>query len=523
MTRFEILNEEDIKRIHEATLDILESTGVWFNKSEEAIKLFRQNGCTIDGYRVQIPRQVVENCIKTIPDRNNLKICNVMLGFSEPVSLAKGDVHVGLIGNPYYLHEHGKGTRDLVEADVADSFLVLDHLSNFEFNFCSSLVASSREAGAVYADYNKPELCLQYLRDRVAGHAAVENRKLAIHANIIHAGEENPRIHIPRSFRPLEKMELLRHAILCGAGQTKELLANDTPLVWCNPISPLQYHSIQVKEIMQTIDEYGTSCFVMISPEVMNGATGPMTHAGTLTQQNAEVLAGVVMTQLYKPGTPVIYGSVGGAFDMRTAEISHGNFETAVHNSASTQLADFYGLPSRVTQGITSARKTGIKSAAEMASGLLAAMASGGNLVSTGLMDSTVMLSFEHLVLVDELASQYKQMHMNTDEAHIALKEIKEQTPPDYNYLVTDHTLEYMHEAVHYSDFSGRAEDPDKDWYDVAHDKVKKILKPENESVEGTEIVSKRLAAVEARLKEDDLSWREGKDGWWDFYIQDID
>ena len=49
MTRLEILNEEDIKRIHEATLDILESTGVWFNKSEEAIKLFRENGCTTTG------------------------------------------------------------------------------------------------------------------------------------------------------------------------------------------------------------------------------------------------------------------------------------------------------------------------------------------------------------------------------------------------------------------------------------------------------------------------------------------
>ena len=142
--------------------------------------------------------------------------------------------------------------------------------------------------------------------------------------------------------------------------------------------------------------------------------------------------------------------------------------------------------------------------------------------MSTGLMDSTVMLSFEHLVLVDELASQYKQMHMNTDEAHIAIQEIKDQIPPDYNYLVTDHTLEFMKEAVHYSDFSGRAGDPDKDWYDIAHDKVKKILAPGHENVEGTKIVAKRLAAAEARLKEDDITWREGKDGWWDFYLQDI-
>ena len=94
MVRLMILNEEDIQRVHEATLDILESTGVWFNNCPEAVELFKKNGCTIDGFQVRIPRQVVNDCIKTIPDRNNLKICNVMLGFSEPVSLGKGDVHV---------------------------------------------------------------------------------------------------------------------------------------------------------------------------------------------------------------------------------------------------------------------------------------------------------------------------------------------------------------------------------------------------------------------------------------------
>lgn len=116
-----------------------------------------------------------------------------------------------------------------------------------------------------------------------------------------------------------------------------------------------------------------------------------------------------------------------------------------------------------------------------------------------------------------------KLSNINTDEAHIALQEIKEQTPPNYNYLVTDHTLEFMKEAVHYSDFSGRAEEPDRNWYDLAHDKVKEILDSSHDNSEREKLVAYRVAAVEARLKEDDLSWREGKDGWGDFYLQDID
>ena len=522
MIKLKILTEEDLHRIHEATLDILESTGVWFNDSSEAVELFKKNGCTVDGYRVLIPRQVTSDCIKSLPDRDNLKLCNVMLGFSEPVSLKPGDVHVGLIGNPYYLYDHEKGERNLVESDVADNFLVLDHLPNFEFNFCCCLVESSRQAGAVFADYNNTDTCLDYLRRRVAGRRAVNDKKPAIHANILHGGEENPRVHAPRSFRPLEKMELLRHAIIRGADQTRELLAGDTPLVWCNPISPLQYHAEQVREIMRSIDEFGRSCFVMISPEVMNGATGPVTLAGALAQQNAEVLAGVVLTQLYAPGTAVIYGSVGGAFDMRAAEISHGNFETAVHNAASSELADFYGLPSRVTQGVTSARKTGVRSAAETAAGLLTAMASGGNLVSTGLMDSTVMLSYEHMVLVDELVNQYRQLRINTDAEHIARDVIQENAPPDHNFLSSGHTLEFMTEAVYYSDFTGRSGASQEDWYDIAREKVKDILARGGEDDEESRTIAGRLAAVEARMNEDDVTWREGKDSWWESYIQDI-
>ena len=96
----------------------------------------------------------------------------------------------------------------------------------------------------------------------------------------------------------------------------------------------------------------------MCSPEVMLGATGPVTLAGALAQHNAEV------------------------------------------------LADSYGLPSRVQTGNTSARRPGVRAAVETAWGLQMGIAAGANLVNTGLLDSTLMLSLEHLVLVDELVSR---------------------------------------------------------------------------------------------------------------------
>jgi len=521
--KLQILSQEDTHRIHAAALDVLESGGVWFNDCPEAVELLEKNGCTADGYRVRIPRKLTEECLQRLPNREGLEICSVMLGFAEPASIKQGQTHIGLIGNPYYLYDHKNGQRDLTDGDLDDKFLILDCLGNFEFDVCCCITESQRKSGVTFPDYGKLDLCLEYLRRRVNSRPASGDKKLSIHANIIHAAEENPRIHSPAVFRPLEKMELLRHAIICGAEQTKELLGKDTPLVWCNPISPLQYHHVQVREIMQAIDKFGSDCFVMISPEVMNGATGPVTIAGALTQQNAEVLAGVVLTQLYGPGTPVIYGSVGGAFDMRVGQISHGNFETATFNNASVDMADFYGMPSRVVQGNTSARQTGTRAASETAAGLLMALASGGSLITTGLLDSTLMLSHEHLVLVDELVNQFKgAFSINTDKAHLAKELIIEQGHPNPDFLSSDHALKFMQEAVYYSDFTGRTAKSYEDWYDIAHEKVKEILVRKHDDAEEQKIVSERLSAVEARLKEDDTTWHESKDDWWEFYLQDI-
>ena len=148
----------------------------------------------------------------------------------------------------------------------------------------------------------------------------------------------------------------------------------------------------------------------MISPEVMLGATGPVTIAGALVQHNAEVLAGTILAQLVQPGTPVIYGCVTAPMDLRTAEISQGNFETALINAAAVQMADHYGMPSRIAPGNTSARKPGVRAAVEMTLGLYMGLAAGGNLITTGLLDSTLMVSYEHLVLMDELIGQIKSV-----------------------------------------------------------------------------------------------------------------
>jgi len=518
-----LLSDEAVGRIHEATLDILEKNGVWFSDCPEAIALFRKNGCRIDGNRVRIPRTLFEACLKTIPDRNQLKICVVKLGMSEPLGLKQGESHVGLIGNPYYLYDYETGARPLVESDGDDKFLVMDSLANLKYDCCCHITALQRSANAVFPDYNAAAVCVDYLRSRVRSRPSRRIKKPAIHSNILHGRDANSIVHSPRMYKPLEKMELLRHAIVAGPGETAELLAQDTPLVWCNPVSPLQYHPDQVRTIMHGIKEFGKSCFIMISPEVLIGATGPVTLEASLVQHNAEVMSGVLFTQLCAPGTAAIYGSVSGVMDLRVGDIALGNFESTAFNAAIVQLADYYGLPSRIQAGNTNARKVGVRAAVETAWGLQMILAAGANLVHTGLLDGTLMLSLEHLVLVDEMVSQIRSgMKLGlTDAAHLALDVIMQEGHPNTNYISHDHTMEHMKESVHYSDFSGRAPLSHEDWYATAHKKVKTILQREYPE-EDNRVVAERLKAVEARLKEDDKTWRTGADDWWHPYVRDL-
>ena len=519
----QVLSADEVRRIHEATLDILEGIGVWFKDSPEAAELFQKNGCHIDDGRVRISRGLFAECVGRLPDRNGLKICVTKLGFSESLGLRQGESHVGVIGNPYYIFEHGKGQRNLTEADADDKFLVLDSLGNLQFDCCCTINASQREAGSIFPDYQKTEVCLEYLRRRVRRRARKGVKRPAIHSNILHGREGNPRIHSPRMLKPLEKMELLRHAILYGPQQTEALLAQDTPLIWCNPISPLQYHPEQVYEIIRAIKDYGPNCYVMFSPEVMLGGTGPVTMAGALAQHNAEVMSGVILTQLVAPGTRAIYGSVSGVMDLRTADISLGSLESMVLNAGVVQMADHYGLPCRVQLGNTSARRPGIRAAVETAWGLQMGLAAGANLVNTGLLDSTLMLSLEHLVLVDELVSQIRRATaVAIDTEHLALDVIRQEGRPGTNYMGHGHTLDCMREAVYYSDFTGRTAKSYEDWYDLAHEKVQEILCGARGDASADRTVIERCAAVEARLKEDDRAWRDGQEDWWRFYVQDL-
>ena len=210
--------------------------------------------------------------------------------------------------------------------------------------------------------------------------------------------------------------------------------------------------------------------------------------------------------------------------DLRTTEISHGNIETAVFHSAVVQMADFYGMPSRITPGNTSARGTGPRAAAETALGMFMGAAAGGNIIMTSLLDSTLMISYEHLALVDELANQVRSgtTEIATDAESRAVEVIEAAAGGSTDFLQADHTYTYMKRDVYLSHYCGRIEESYEDWYEKAHKLVHEILSRKERTESPDPQVRERLKEVVDRLEEDDSMWREDTRHWWKSYVKDF-
>jgi trimethylamine:corrinoid methyltransferase-like protein len=223
------------------------------------------------------------------------------------------------------------------------------------------------------------------------------------------------------------------------------------------------------------------------------------------------------------PGSPFVYGCVSAPMDLRNAEISHGNYETALFSAALVQIADSYGLPTRISPGNFSDNKPSARALSGTAIGLYMGAAAGGSIITTSLLDSTLTISYEHMVLVDEMINQLRSITggIATDADSLALDAIGQCGHPGGDYLAADHTMKFMKRDVYYSEFVGRTPDSYEDAYDKAHRRVKEILARRDTDEHVDKDILARLEAVEARVKADDTTWRTGEGDWWRAYLGD--
>jgi trimethylamine--corrinoid protein Co-methyltransferase len=213
------------------------------------------------------------------------------------------------------------------------------------------------------------------------------------------------------------------------------------------PISPLQLPETGL-DIMLEFLEYGQP--ISIGPMVMVSGTGPATLAGTLAQENAEILAGIVTVQALAPGTPVIYGGIPHIMDPRTSICSFGSPEQGLMGVAMTELGKSYGLPVYINVNLTDAKVLDVQAGMEKMGSLILGMLAGAELFGHGGIVGTDHGGSLPWLVVDDEAHQYARRVLRgfeVDEEHLALPVIDE-IGPGGNYLAHPHTVSHFRQEL---------------------------------------------------------------------------
>lgn len=249
-----------------------------------------------------------------------------------------------------------------------------------------------------------------------------------------------------------------------------------------NPVSPLQ-HSQDMTEGLIAYAKRGQP--VMVASAAQAGATAPVTLAGVLVQHNAEVLTGIVMAELVRPGCPVIYGSFSTILDQKSANIATGAGEFGLLNVAIAQLAGYYGLPSRGTGGTTDSKQPDIQAGMEKAITLLMAALGGVNLVyhSAGSLDTVLTASYETLVLDNELCGIVSRVLQGIKvNPETLAADVIARVGPTGHFLSQKHTMNlhakehFMPRLLNRTPWAAWEKAGSKTALDAAREEVKKIL-----------------------------------------------
>jgi trimethylamine---corrinoid protein Co-methyltransferase len=174
------------------------------------------------------------------------------------------------------------------------------------------------------------------------------------------------------------------------------------------PISPLTFR----KESLDILLEFANADLpVCITPMVQIGATGPCSLIGTIAQENAEILAGITIAQMIKPGLPVTYGGVPHFFALKAQMISFGSPEQGVMGAAMTQLGKYYGFPVRTNTSLSDSKCIDAQYGIEASGTLSLAMLSGSDINGElGIIGADNAVSLTQLIIDNELASYHTKI-----------------------------------------------------------------------------------------------------------------
>lgn len=372
--RMQTLSREEMSRIHDASMDLLQNVGIAFNESE-ALEIFRKNGFKVDDKKVFFTEEQVMKAVQSAPSRFTVTARN----HEKSVAIGGDDfVFVPGYGSPFVVQPDGQQRESTMQ--------------DYD-NFCK-LIQTSK-----YVNMNG------FMMVEPSDVAAETNHLDMIFSNILLCDK-------PFMGSPVSKQgarDCVEMVAIVWGGMEKLKAVSPVTVSLINSLSPLQYSEEMAGSLIE-LARANQAC--VLASLIMAGSSGPVTLGGVLALQNAEILAGVTLAQLVNPGAPVIYGSTSSAMDMKTGGLSVGCPELSMVVSATAQMARFYNLPSRSGGGLTDAHFPDGQAAAESMLALSTAVRNGINFIlhAAGVLGSYIAMSYEKFLLDEETCGMLRKL-----------------------------------------------------------------------------------------------------------------
>lgn len=369
-----VLSESEKEKIHQESLKILELIGVSF-KSDRALKLLGASGARVDtgSNMAWFDRDVVESAIKKAPKSFTLGARNSKYNFEMPSTFTG----YTLDGTASFAVDFETGERRY------------GTLKDIELG---SRVFDTVELGTV----NWPPV--------IAADAPQTTRVLHEFLTAVKYTSK----HVQHELHRPEEVPYFIEALKCILGSTEAVRERKICSVCYCPVAPLTHEGPMSEACMQLI-EYDMP--VLLLPMPACGSTGPASLFSNISLANAEALSALVLFQLAKPGSPLIFGAASGTMDYRTGAFLEGTPEMVIQTAALGEMARFYGFPNTQAGCLTDSSYPGAEAVMEKTATTLPLVLSGADLVNgMGELETSQLLVLEQIIVDEEIALRCKRL-----------------------------------------------------------------------------------------------------------------
>ena len=409
------LSADQLEAVHQASLQLLEEYGIEVMSADVRAR-FRAAGADVDeaSMIVRADRGLILAAIASAPPVFRLTPTNPQ----RALTVGGRHIHFGMVSGAPNVHDIAGGRRSGNFEDykklikLGQSFNILHFFGN-QTLAPNDLPVSTRHLDTVFANLT--------LSDKIF-------MSMSIGA---------------------ERVRDTAALTAIARGISLDEMADDPSSITNININSPRKLDVEMAAAAIAMAEMGQA--VVVTPFTLMGAMTPVTLAAALTQQNAEALFAIALTQLARPGAPVVYGGFTSNVDMKTGAPAFGTPEFVRAMQISGQLARFYGLPLRASNA-NAANALDAQAVWESAFSLQGSCSGGANLIyhAAGWMEGGLSASFEKFVIDCEMLQQiiYTQRPIQVDASTLAVDEIAE-VGPHGHFFGCDHTQQRYCDAFY--------------------------------------------------------------------------